>query len=83
MRQECGNVFSATADLRSRHASQHVRHVRAAMQAGIANWRFLSRMLGKRPGIPGPCATHNFTYLVRGPLNHTLVGPRRSAIVSG
>ena len=27
-----------------------------------------SRWRGKRSGIPGACATHNFTYLVRGPL---------------
>ena len=24
-------------------------------------------MAGRRPGIPGACATHSFTYLVRGP----------------
>ena len=26
------------------------------------------------PGIPGPCATHNFTYLVRGPSVHLSLG---------
>ena len=35
------------------------------MHAGIANcW---SRWRGNVPGIPGACATRNFTYLVRGP----------------
>ena len=34
-----------------------------SMHFGIVNprWR------GKHPGIPGACATHDFTYLVRGP----------------
>ena len=32
-----GNVFPVTAGKRSRHASQHVRHARAVMHAGIAN----------------------------------------------
>ena len=52
-----GNAFPVTAGKRSRHASRHVRHARAVMHDGIANV----------PGIPGACATCNFTYLVRGP----------------
>ena len=32
-----GNVFPATGDKRSRHASRHVRDARAVMHAGIAN----------------------------------------------
>ena len=37
--RNAGNVFPATADKRSRHASRHVHHARAAMHDGIANWR--------------------------------------------
>ena len=52
-----------TASQRSRHASMHVRPARAVMHVGIANprWR------GNVHGIPGACATRNFTYLARGP----------------
>ena len=58
-----GNVFPATAGKRSRHASRHVRDARAVMHAGIANYRFpLKSVLGENvPGIPGACATRNFT----------------------
>ena len=64
-----GTFFPATACKRSRHASGHVRDARAVMHAGIANWRFPLKSAGGEnvPGIPGACATHNFTYLVRGP----------------
>ena len=64
-----GNVFPVTAGERSRHASRHVRHARAVMHAGIVNYRFpLKSAAGENvPGIPGACATCNFTYLVRGP----------------
>ena len=64
-----GNVFPVTAGARSRHASRHVRHARAVMHVGIANLRFpLKSAAGENvPGIPGACATCNFTYLVRGP----------------
>ena len=64
-----GNVFPVTAGKRSRHASRHVRHARAVMHAGIANYRFpLKLAAGENvPVIPGACATCNFTYLVRGP----------------
>ena len=67
-----GNVFPVTAGKRSRHASRHVRHARAVMHAGIANLRYpLKSAAGENvPGIPGACATCNFTYLVRGPWNH-------------
>ena len=60
-----GNVFPATAGKRFRHASRHVRDARAVMHAGIAYPRF--------PGIPGACATLNFTYLVRGPLGKRMI----------
>ena len=53
-----------TASSQSRHASRHVRHAPVVMHIGIANplWR------GQNvPGIPGACATRNFTYLARGP----------------
>ena len=52
-----------TASKGSRHASRHVRDTRAVMHVGIAN----PRWPGNVPGIPGACATRNFTYLVRGP----------------
>ena len=66
---DAGNVFPITAGERSRHASRHVRHARAVMHAGIANYRFpLKSAAGENvPSIPGACATCNFTYLVRGP----------------
>ena len=68
-----GNVFPVTAGKRSRHASRHVRHARAVMHVGIANQRFpLKSAAGENvPGIPGACATCNFTYLVRGPCGVT------------
>ena len=64
-----GNVYPVTAGKRSRHASRHVRHARAVMHAGIANYRFLLKSAAGEnvPGIPGACATCNFAYLVRGP----------------
>ena len=64
-----GNVFPVTAGKRFRHASRHVRHARAVMHAGIANYQFpLKSAAGENvPGIPGACVTCNFTYLVRGP----------------
>ena len=64
-----GNVFPATAGKQSRHASRHVRDARAVMHAGMANSRFpLNSTVGENvPGIPGACATRDFTYLVRGP----------------
>ena len=52
-----------TASYRSRQTSRHVRNACAVMHVGIANpWR-----RGNVPGIPGACATRNFTYLTRGP----------------
>ena len=64
-----GNAFPVTTGKRSRHASRHVRHARAVMHVGIANLRFpLKSAAGENvPGIPGACATCNYTYLVRGP----------------
>ena len=55
-----GNVFPATGDKRSRHAS---RHMRAVMRAGIANYRFPLESVAREniPGIAGACATRNFT----------------------
>ena len=47
-----GNVFPVTTGKWSQHASRHVRQ-------SAAGENF--------PGIPGACATCNFTYLVRGP----------------
>ena len=63
------NGFPATTGKQSRYASRHVRDARAVMHAGIANSRFpFNSAAGENvPGIPGACATRNFTYLVRGP----------------
>ena len=49
-----------------------VRDARAVMHAGIANSRFPlnSAAGGNVPGIPGACATRDFTYLVRGPCSN-------------
>ena len=71
-----GNVFPVTAGRRSRHASRHVRDARAVMHAGIANYQFpLKSAAGETvPGIPGACATRNFTYLVRGPYTGPTTG---------
>ena len=55
-----------TASKRSRHASRHVRDARAMMHVGITSLRWR----GNVPGIPGACATRNFTYLSRGPLHN-------------
>ena len=68
-----GNVFPVTAGWRSRHATRHVRDARAVMHVGIANQRFPLKLGGGEnvPGIPGACATRNFTYLVRGPCEAT------------
>ena len=62
-------LIPATAGKQSRHASWQVRDARAVMHAGVANSRFPlnSAEGGNVPGIPGACATRNFTYLVRGP----------------
>ena len=64
-----GHVSHVTTGKRSLHASRHVRDARAVMHAGIANYRFpLKSAAGENvSGIPGACATCNFTYLVRGP----------------
>ena len=43
------------------------RLARAVMHVGIANLRWR----GNVPGIPGACATRNFTYLARGPWRWT------------
>ena len=64
-----GNVFRATAGYRSRHASRHVRP-RTCRDACRDRSPAVSFELGggeNIPGIPGACATHDFTYLVRGP----------------
>ena len=65
------NVFPATAGKRSRHTSRHVRDARTVMHVGIAKLQFSLKLVagGNVPGIPGACATRNFTYLVRGPLS--------------
>ena len=48
------------------------------MHAGIANYRFLLKSAAGEnvPGIPGACATCNFTYLVRGPCKESTICTR-------
>ena len=53
-----------TASYRSRHASRHVCHAHILIHVGIVNPRWRENI----PGIPGACATCNFTYLAIGPL---------------
>ena len=69
MRRECRERFPRHRGLATRHASRHVRHARGVMHAGIANKQFLLKLVAREnvPGIPGTCASRNFTYLVRGP----------------
>ena len=64
-----GIVFPATAGKRSRHASRHALDARAVMHVGIVNSRFPLKSVAEEnvPGIPGACASRNFTYVVRGP----------------
>ena len=64
------DVFPATSGMRFRHASRHVRATCAVMHAGIDNKRFLLKSAAWENvcGIPGACATHNFTYLA---MTHT------------
>ena len=78
-----GNVFPVTTGKRSRRAPRHVWHARAVMLAGIANWQCLLKSAAGQnvPGIPGACATCNFTYLVRGPYlrSHCLSSVRKNS----
>ena len=64
-----GKAFSTNAAKRSRHASRHT-----CRDACRDRWLAVSFGVGggeNVPGIPGACATRNFTYLVRGPwYNH-------------
>ena len=66
--------------------SYHItrRDARAVMLAGVANWWFTLKSTGGEnvSGIPGACATRNFTSLVRGPLIHMeLVSEKHSWII--
>ena len=45
-----------------------VTHVPWRMPGSLTSSFLWSRRRGNVPGIPGACATRNFTYLVRGPL---------------
>ena len=64
-------ISKKTASKRPRHASRHVRHASAVMHVGSLTRCGVENV----PGIPGACATRNFTYLARGPwmdLDHYL-----------
>ena len=65
-----GNVSPPPRVSGPRHASGHVRDARAVVHAGSLTSGFLwSRCGGENvSNIPGACATRNFTFLVRGPL---------------
>ena len=61
--KNAGNVFQATDFKGDRQLATPVCiTVRASI--GIASLRWWENV----PGIAGACATHNFTYLARGPL---------------
>ena len=49
------------------HHGMCVTHVPWYMPGSLTSGFLWSRWQGKVPGIPGACATRNFTYLVRGP----------------
>ena len=49
------------------HHGTCVTNVPWCMPGLLTNGFLWSRWWGKLPGIPGSCATRNFTYLVRGP----------------
>ena len=58
---------SWVSDLDMQHGTC-VTHVPWCMPGSLTNDFFWSRWRGKSaPGIPGACATHNFTYLARDP----------------
>ena len=63
MRQACQERFPATAGEQSRHA----RRCRDACRDRLQAVSFEVSGGENVPGIPGACATRNFTYLVRGP----------------
>ena len=48
------------------HHSTCVTHVPWCMPGSLTTGFFWNRWRGNVPGIPGACATRNFTYLVRG-----------------
>ena len=49
------------------HHGTCVTHVPWCMPGSVTSGFLWSRWLGNVPGIPGACATRNFTHLVRGP----------------
>ena len=53
-----------------------MRHARAVMHVEIANPPGVEHV----PAIPGPCATRNFTYLLRGPLAWLQIIQARSTL---
>ena len=57
------NAFTATAGYRIPTCVRHIRHTRAVMQAVS----FDAGCGENVPGIPGACATRNFTCMSRGP----------------
>ena len=64
MRRECRERFPRHRLQKKPLVSDHgMRHARAVMHVGIAT----SGGGENVPGIPGACATRNFTYLVRDP----------------
>ena len=58
-----------------------LRHVPWCMLGSLTRGFLWIRRRGKNvPGIPGACATLNFTYLVRGPLKSRMEMPHKRAI---
>ena len=52
------------------HHGTCVTHVPWCMSGSLTSSFLWNRWRGNVPGIPGACATRNFTYLVGGPLKH-------------
>ena len=71
-----GNVFSATSGYNDpdMHHSTCVTHVPWCMPGSLTNGFLWRRWRGKRSRHSGACATRNFAYLVRGPLNDVNFG---------
>ena len=63
-----GNVFPTTNKIKSIVSDPSMHHGTCVTHVPWCMWGSLTRGGGEKvPGIPGRCATRNFTYLVRGP----------------
>ena len=74
MHQECRERFPRHCRVRypDMHHDTCVTHVPWCMPGSLSSSFLWCRWRGNVPGIPGTCATLNFTYLVRGPCKSAL-----------